>query len=75
MPVVGFISDTSEACELSCRQLVKREEGAQEESHPGSSGPESEPDISDIAGDSGKASDPKGKHRLAPNSHADEDAS
>ena len=54
---------------------MRREEGAQEESQPGSSGPESEPDISDIAGDSGKASEPKGKHRLASNSRADDDAS
>lgn len=60
------------------RQLVKREEGALDESLPATSAPDSDqdPDISDLNENSCKASDlAKGKHRLASSSKAEDDAS
>ena len=61
---------------VCCRQLIRREAGENDASQPASSAPESDPDISELGGDSGKASDPpKTKHRLASSSRAEDDAS
>lgn len=56
--------------------MVQGGEGAAEESQPVLSGAESEPDISDIGGDSKQTSDhTKQKHRLASSSRPDDHSS